>query len=537
MIIHYCLGRRRINLTEWLKLAKRIVINDSWVLQREGSFSTSFSGFLSQLTGGLKLYETMKSGLEIARASTDFEGLGIIKPILDRVVGSIDSIIPPKKQAEIQKKIEEAQKTAQKNLDKAEVKLEQQIEVKMRETEDKLDAKIEKRLAQMEADQNKMEDTVGQQIAYQLFGSKVDSLVDALYSVAQERGITNQEILKIIKALPKFEALMYIMNVRKFYRDHTAHSLRVAVLGDYLLDKEGSTGGLEGLLREKLNFTKEELRTTWWFTGLLHDIGTPLAKLSSSINWSLINEMIRCYSPLGLDFLPLQISVNHPELGNSGYLKILCEGFPKPWQEIITNGLGEGAVSSSVFRYSPNNQNRIEYKPSSSRIDHGVIAAITLLRTLGSPENIMQDKMEHRPLIEAARAIALHDSIERLQPLAFKDYPLLFLLAISDELQEWGRPIPVSSEDGYFTTAHQKVTLTNAIFHSPNLELWDIPFTNAQAKTLMGFDFKRLQNDKETKLRVLDCTEQFPETDLLLINFEKSASEVSDKYLIKISSH
>ncbi len=527
----------RTHLTERLKLTKRIVINDSWVLQREGSFSTSFSGFLDKLAGGLKLSDTVKSGMEIARSFTDFEGSGIAKSIIDKIARSMGEGIPPAIQEKIQIKIKAAQEEVQQKLEEVEAQQLEQIEAKMREKEDELDAPLKRRLAQLEADQNKLEDTVGQQIAHQLFSSKMDSLVNALYSVAQERGITNQEILKIIKALPEFEALMYIMNVRKFYRDHTAHSLRVAVLGDYLLDKKGSAGGLEGLLIEKMNFTKEELRTTWWFTGLLHDIGTPLAKLSTSLNWSLINEMIRCYSSLGLDFLPMQINVNHPELGNSRYLKILCEGFPKPWQEIIKNGLGIPSVTPNVFRYSPPEKDQIEYTPTSPRIDHGVIAAITLLRTLGSPEDIEQYEMENRPLIEAARVIALHDSIEKLQPLTFEDYPLLFILAICDELQEWGRPIPVSSEDGYFTTALQKVTLTDAIFHSPDLELWDVPFTNAQAKMLMGFDFKRLHNDKETKLKVLDCAEQFPETDLLLINYAKDISEVSEKYQIKIHTH
>ncbi len=364
----------------------------------------------------------------------------------------------------------------------------------------------------------------------------MDSLVEALYSVAKERGITNKEILNIIRALPEFEALMYIMNVRKFYRDHTAHSLRVAALGDFLLDKKGLAGGIEGFIMDKLQFTKEEVRTTWWFTGLLHDIGTPLAKLSTSLNWSLINEMTRCYSPLGIDFYPLQISVEHPDLGNRSYLKLLSEGFPKGWQKIISNGLGDTQRIPSSFRYLTRKRKRTEYQPTSSGLDHGVIAAVTLLRSLGSPEDVKEKYSENRPLIEAARAIALHDNIEKLKPLPFEEYPLLFLLAVCDELQEWSRPIPVTTEDSYFTTALQKVTLTDAIFHNIDLELWDIPFMNAHAKSLMKFNFKRIHTEKETKLKGLDCTEQFPETDMLLVDFNKEKSEVIDKWEIKIQS-
>jgi hypothetical protein len=516
-------------------MPKRLMINDTWVLQREGSFSISFSGFLSNLTGGAKLTDSIKAGLEVARSITDFGDVGFVKPLLDKIWGTIGVDAKPELREKFQKRLDRAQEEAHRKIDETEIQSQKSIDEAVAEKEYQI-LEIDERLDKLEAELESMEGTMGQQVASQLFSTKMDSLVEALYQVAKERGITNEEILNIIKALPEFEALMYIMNVRKFYRDHTAHSLRVATLGDFLLDKKGFAGGLEGLLMEKLSFTKEEVRTTWWFTGLLHDIGTPLAKLFTSLNWSLINEMTRCYSPLGMDFSPLQISVNHPDLGNSDYLKILCEGYPKPWQKFITNGLGVTFSAHDSFRYSVKDKKHEEFKPSSPRIDHGVVAAVTLLRTLGTPEDIAQDHVENRPLIAAARAIALHDSIEKLTPLPFEEYPLLFLLAVCDELQEWGRPIPVSSEEGYFTTSLQKVTLTDAIFHDTSLELWDIPFTNAQAKALMGFDFKRLHNDKETKLKGLDCTEQFPETDLLLIDYDRDVSKVIGKYEIKIQS-
>ncbi len=516
-------------------MPKRLTINDTWVLEREGSFSSSFSGFLHNITGGLNLRDTIKAGLDVARTMTDFGDTGFVKPLLDKIWGTLGVDLKPEMREKIQKKLDQRQKEAHRKIDDAEKQAQKTIEETVTKKEAKFEA-LEQRIAQHETDLETMETTVGQQVASQLFGTKMDSLVEALYSVAKERGITNEEILKIIKALPEFEALMYFMNVRKFYRDHTAHSLRVAALGDFILDKEGFAGGLEKLLMEQFHFSKEEVRTTWWFTGLLHDIGTPLAKLFTSLNWSMINEMTRCYSSLGMEFFPLGINVNHPDLGNIDYLKILCEGYPKSWQKIITNGLGVTPDTHDGFQYLAQSKEHVEYKPTSTQIDHGVVAAVALLRTLGSPEEISKEQPENRPLIEAARAIALHDNIEKLCPLPFEEYPLLFLLAITDELQEWGRPIPVSSEEGYFTTSLQKVTLTDAIFHDTSIELWDVPFTNAQAKTLMGFDFNRIHHDKEAKLKGLDCTEQFPETDLLLIDYDKDASKVAEKYEIRIKS-
>lgn len=517
-------------------MSHRLIINDSWVLDRNGLFSSSFSGFIKGMTGGFDLSAPMKDGLAIARSATKGLGSDLVEPIFGTVESALGIQLPPAVREKLQRKLDLAEKRAQQRLDEAQEQYDQKLDEVMREKEKAYDAKIEQRLAQMEAEQDKQENSIGQKIASQLFSVKMDSLVEALHSVAQERGITNEQLLRIIRALPEFEALMYIMNVRKFYRDHTAHSLRVAALGDYLLDKEGVAGSLEGLLMEKLGFTKDQVRTTWWFTGLLHDIGTPLAKLSKSLNWSLINEMTRCYSALGMDFSPLKISVNHPTLGNVRYLKILTKGYPKSWQNIITNGLGNGKDTGDLYRYSATGLHHTEYKPISSGIDHGVIAAVTLLRILGTPEEIENNPSEFGPMIEAARAIALHDAIEKLQPLPFEEYPLLFLLAVCDELQEWGRPIPVSTEEGYFTTALQKVTLTDAIFHDTSSELWDVPFTNDQAKTLMRFDFKRLHKDKEIKLKGLDCSEQFPETKMLLIDYDKATTHILDKYEIKIQS-
>ena len=39
-------------------------------------------------------------------------------------------------------------------------------------------------------------------------------------------------MLYLIKALPDLEAFLYSTSVKKYYRDHTEHALRVAVLGD-----------------------------------------------------------------------------------------------------------------------------------------------------------------------------------------------------------------------------------------------------------------------------------------------------------------
>jgi len=64
------------------------------------------------------------------------------------------------------------------------------------------------------------------------------SLSSALYDVSKDRGIQSKGLLYLIKALPDLEAFLSSTSVRKYYRDHTEHALRVAVLGDFLLEQD-----------------------------------------------------------------------------------------------------------------------------------------------------------------------------------------------------------------------------------------------------------------------------------------------------------
>jgi len=353
-------------------------------------------------------------------------------------------------------------------------------------------------------------------MAEELFGAGIFTLSDALYNVAKERGISNESVLRLIKMLPEFEALMYFLNVRKYYRDHCAHQLRVAVLGDFLLDLKSKAGNLEDIIREKLDLSSEQVRTAWWFTGLVHDTGIPLAKLCTAINWSLLNEILRCYSSLDIKASPLLINLAGDELHNKEYLMILVEGMPQRWKEIVKKGLGASEARTEPILFRAGYQEKQEYNPEELHMDHGVVGAVNLLKTLGEPEEIRKNTERYKPLLEAARAIALHNFKDELKNLPFEDFPLAFLLVLTDELQEWSRPVPIPLKDTYFTTNLEKVSLLDSISYTKSKESWNISYTNVQAKKMANFDFKMISKDKENSLRTLDCTEQFPDTEILL---------------------
>ena len=464
-------------------------INDSWVLSRAGYFSPSFSNFTSQFA--LKL--------------------------------------PEEKRKKVDEKLE---KVAQILGPQGTTKLDKLNELEKLDTPTWVKPFVSKIMEQV----SQQVSSGLSKVAENLFGAGIFSLSEALLDVTKERGITHEGVLRLIGMLPEFEALMYFFNVRKYYRDHCAHQLRVAVLGDFLLDLKSEVGGIEGVIKDKLDLPSEEVRTAWWFAGLLHDTGIPLAKLCAATNWSLLNEILRCYSSLDIEFSPMFISIASDNLQNREYLSILVDGMPKRWQEITKKGLGVPKHTNETILFKSGYYPGREYQPRSVHIDHGVVGAINLLRTLETPEKLKKNLPEDKPLIEAAKAICLHNFKDDLRNVPFEDFPLAFLLILADELQEWSRPVPVPIKDTYFTTSLQKVTLLDVISYDRSDELWDIPHENMQAKKLAKFDFRRLCKDKEFTLRILDCTENFPESEVQLrdVNAEKPKKE--KRFDIKIKT-
>ena len=465
----------------------RTIINDSWVLSRAGHFSNSFSNFLS--TFALKMPDEERKKVE-------------------------------KELDEVPEKLEKALKTLN-SLDTRELKVPVWVRPFVSKIMQQVSQTVTSELSQ---------------VADQLFGAGIFSLSKALYDVAKERGIRNERILYLVKMLPEFEALMYFLNVRKFYRDHCAHQLRVAVLGDFLLDLRSDAGGIEGIIKDKLDLSSEEVRNAWWFAGLLHDTGIPLAKLCTAVNWALLNEILRCYPSLDIRASPMLINLSSSDLQNQDYLSVLTGGLPDPWRQMMKRGLGVREPSEKTVRFKAGYSTRQQYQPKDLQIDHGVVGAVNLLRTLGTPDRLSKNLPEDKPLIEAARAISVHNFKDMLGNVPFEEFPLAFLLVFCDELQEWSRPVPVPVEDTYFTTSLEKIALLDEIFYARPDELWDLPYTNVQAKKLAKFDFKKLCKDKAVVLDALDCTEQFPESEIQLRNIEIEKPKKEEKFKVEIKT-
>jgi len=362
---------------------------------------------------------------------------------------------------------------------------------------------------------------------------KKKNLSSALYDVSKERGIESKGLLYLIRALPDLEAFLYSTSVKKYYRDHTEHALRVAVLGDFLLEQDLGQGSLEGVISELTDLDKNLLKDKfWWIVGLLHDIGYPLGKMTTAVNYSLINQILKCYPTIDLEFIPFEINLAWKG-EQEEYLKIIEEGLTKEARTLIREGAGFkfqelSSQNSQIFLNQPDGHPEYNYK-SPVELDHGVVSALSLLKGLGTPQEIKKND-EYIGYVLAARAIALHNFKANLKDYVFDEQPLAFFLMLIDELQEWGRPIPIQIRDTYFTTELEKVTLLDELLLTLDEFSWLMQFKNEQAKDLMEFNFNLFSNEKKKTFGRLNSGDLFPKTtinlhDIKIIEQKKEKKE------------
>ncbi|MHA1111037.1 MAG: hypothetical protein ACTSRE_08030 [Promethearchaeota archaeon] len=219
---------------------------------------------------------------------------------------------------------------------------------------------------------------------------KKKSLSNALYDVSKEKGIEETGLLYLIKALPDLEAFLYSTSVQKYYRDHTEHALRVAVLGDFLLSQDLGQGKLSKVIADKVELDESFIREKlWWLTGLLHDIGYPLGKMTTAVNYSLLNQILKCYPTLDLEIQPLQIGLSWK--GNlEDYLQILEQDISSQARQLFRTGVGPKTRQPSQYRTflrQPKGHSEYDYAEQ-FEYDHGVLSALCLLNGLGTPEEI-----------------------------------------------------------------------------------------------------------------------------------------------------
>ncbi|NVM17652.1 MAG: hypothetical protein HWN80_08035 [Candidatus Lokiarchaeota archaeon] len=489
---------------------KECLINDKWVLDRVSSQSTSFSEWINNImkTVERSLEDLEPEQLEELKKNKDFSSL-----------------------KDLDKKLTRTKKELAKMGGVGGFK--NKMASKM---SDWIMATVEREFEESQSDLEELDFDIG------LITGKQKSLSSALYDVSKDRGIESKGLLYLIKALPDLEAFLYSTSVRKYYRDHTEHALRVAVLGDFLLEQDLGHGTLSGVISDLTGLDKSLLKDKyWWVTGLIHDIGYPLGKMTTAVNYSLVNQLLKCYPTLDLEFLPFEISLSWK--GNQEeYLGIIEDGLSKEARALIRKGVGFNqfdriSQKPQVYLRGEEGHPEFNYK-STVNLDHGVISALSLLNGLGTPDEIKNNE-EYEGYILTAKAIALHNFKAHLKEYTFDNHPLAFFLMLIDELQEWGRPIPIQVRDTYFTTEIKKVTLVDDILLNLDEFSWLMQFKNKKAKDLMKFNFNSFSKEKEKSFGRLDRGKSFSKTiinlqELKMSKRKKSKGEILNQSTIII---
>jgi hypothetical protein len=467
-------------------------INDDWILNRISSQSTSFAQWMGNLFDTVEksldnappeVIEQFKKTKELDLKDLDKELASVQKELSNlKGMGKMFSGFGMKLLKQIQKPLEQEIKSSVQNIEGL----------------------------------NSIPDL-------DFITGKRKDLSTALYDVSKERGIESEGLLYLIQALPDLEAFLYSTSVKKYYRDHTEHALRVAVLGDFLLEQDIGQGTLNSIISDLTELDKKLLKEKfWWITGLIHDIGYPLGKMTTAVNYSLVNQLLKCYPTIDLEFIPFEINLAWKGK-QEDYLEILEEGLSREARTLIREGAGftYKKISSQkpqIFLTQPEGHPEYQYR-NPVDLDHGVISALSLLKGLGTPQEI-KNSDDFDGYILAARAIALHNFKAQLKDYVFEEQPLAFYLMLIDELQEWGRPIPIQIRDTYFTTELEKVTLLDDLLLNLDEFIWLMQFKNQKAKELMKFNFKLFSNEKKKSFGRLSSGKLFPKTTLNLQDIE-----------------
>jgi len=170
----------------------------------------------------------------------------------------------------------------------------------------------------------------------------------------------------------------------KFYRDHINHMLKVALLA-------------KAIARKKPFCLSESELTTLVLACVFHDVAYPLSECGRIFNKTL-ESLKDCFSTA----------------------------------ELFTNELMKEAKVDFQSLALLTGENETRLKTALREMNHGLLSAIEF-------KVFLKDNKSIEIYSDVIRAIALHDS-DFKTPIDVIDDPIVGLLIMSDELQDWGRP-------------------------------------------------------------------------------------------------
>jgi len=269
----------------------------------------------------------------------------------------------------------------------------------------------------------------------------------------QDYGV--KELSEYLDSFSHFEGLLY--GSSRYYRDHLYHTLKVWLLGSYLMKSFLTKKAINGvtiydiftdvderdeivqLEKNPLCFDYNEFDSIWCIIALTHDLGYPLEKLPN------INELIRKALPdfgtVNLQDFQYQLPIQN-QFSYEYLLKFVSSRIETRWE----------SSAKECILYTTHIQPKyyIKLLNSFEKMDHGIMSCILLMRQLifflesdfdysSKSEGYFKtrDAKQFQIRREILRSIASH-TCDNIYHLRLNSLP--FLLLICDEMQEWGRP-------------------------------------------------------------------------------------------------
>ncbi|MCX5990902.1 MAG: GAF domain-containing protein [Chloroflexi bacterium] len=210
------------------------------------------------------------------------------------------------------------------------------------------------------------------------------------------------------------------------YRDHFIHSYQVFLAGSYVLDRLCQYPQGLNLLAEAFSTeaepgdkAKQDFETAWLVTSTFHDIAYPIQLLRESLD-NLIRRLIKTSESI-VDSINIE-----RVLFDRGHSYLDCV-------DRITEFYKNMAGQANADNWIPNPRFRLELLHLlREKRDHGVLGALILADRYFSNLN--------RTMLASCLAIASHkDMLSHIGEIRFGIFPVSFMLAYCDLIQEWGR--------------------------------------------------------------------------------------------------
>lgn len=264
------------------------------------------------------------------------------------------------------------------------------------------------------------------------------SLFEEIVSKLWPQNMGREGVRILFNGARKSEPLLTFLGLRK----HFLHQFHVFLLGSYIL-AELQDSMSQSAEAKQLGLTSEGLYNTWLMASTFHDIGLIATKCPdlnlelASIFESLgFNQTARSYKSRKRrkDLLQAQIKTQNGGMEVIDLMSSLRAWFSE-----------SGIINGGTVELERGGEN------------HGILGALVMLRTLmpslktnheSAAKHSILLNAENRDVANALAAIAVHglDTGVFSKQLNFKNYPVPFLLRLTDELDEEKRMIGASED-------------------------------------------------------------------------------------------